>query len=285
MFAVMGVTGQVGGAIARQLLAASKKVRAIVRDAKKGDPWVAAGCEVAIADVNDCDALIQAFEGVEAAFVMLPPTFDPSPGFPEAQAAIKNLREALRVARPGRVAVLSTIGGHVERPNLLNQLQMLEGAMKTLSLPIAFVRAAWFMENSIWDISPARQAGVVPSFLQPLDKRVPMIATRDIGGVVAELLVASWEGVRVVEIEGQERISPNQIASTLASLMGREVRMELVPRAAWESVFRSQGMTNPTPRMQMLDGFNEGWIEFESGEAGSRKTPTTLKEALDSLIK
>ena len=32
MFAVMGVTGQVGGAIARQLLVTSKKVRAIVRD-------------------------------------------------------------------------------------------------------------------------------------------------------------------------------------------------------------------------------------------------------------
>jgi NAD(P)H dehydrogenase (quinone) len=35
----------------------------------------------------------------------------------------------------------------------------------------------------------------------------------------------------------------------------------------------------------MLDGFNEGWIEFESGEAGSRKTATTLREVLDSLIK
>ena len=28
-------------------------------------------------------------------------------------------------------------------------------------------------------------------------------------------------------------------------------------------------MKNPTPRIQMLDGFNEGWIEFESGKANS----------------
>lgn len=89
MLAVMGVTGQVGGAIARQLLSTSQKVRAIVRDADKGGPWIAAGCEIAVADVNDKDALIRAFEGVEAAFVMLPPTFDPSPGFPEAQRAIR----------------------------------------------------------------------------------------------------------------------------------------------------------------------------------------------------
>ena len=39
------------------------------------------------------------------------------------------------------------------------------------------------------------------------------------------------------------------------------------PRETWESLFQSEGMKNPAPRIQMLDGFNEGWIEFESGEA------------------
>jgi hypothetical protein len=34
----------------------------------------------------------------------------------------------------------------------------------------------------------------------------------------------------------------------------------------------------------MLDGFNEGWIEFESGEAGSVKGPTTLESVLKKLI-
>ena len=28
----------------------------------------------------------------------------------------------------------------------------------------------------------------------------------------------------------------------------------------WESLFESQGMKNPTPRIRMLDGFNEGRI-------------------------
>jgi hypothetical protein len=36
--------------------------------------------------------------------------------------------------------------------------------------------------------------------------------------------------------------------------------------------------------MQMLDGFNEGWIEFEGGEAGSRKGNVTLESILKSLI-
>jgi hypothetical protein len=35
----------------------------------------------------------------------------------------------------------------------------------------------------------------------------------------------------------------------------------------------------------MLDGFNEGWIEFENGEAGSRKGEVVPKAVLQMLIK
>jgi len=34
----------------------------------------------------------------------------------------------------------------------------------------------------------------------------------------------------------------------------------------------------------MLDGFNEGWIEFEGGEAGSRKGKVELRTVLQRLI-
>ncbi len=34
----------------------------------------------------------------------------------------------------------------------------------------------------------------------------------------------------------------------------------------------------------MVDGFNEGWIDFEFGEANSRKERTTLETVLRSLV-
>jgi hypothetical protein len=43
-------------------------------------------------------------------------------------------------------------------------------------------------------------------------------------------------------------------------------------------------MKNPEPRIQMLDGFNEGWIEFEGNEAGSRKGKVALETVLRTLI-
>jgi hypothetical protein len=43
-------------------------------------------------------------------------------------------------------------------------------------------------------------------------------------------------------------------------------------------------MKHPMPRIRMLDGFNEGWIEFENGQAGSRKGEVALKTVLQALI-
>jgi hypothetical protein len=88
---------------------------------------------------------------------------------------------------------------------------------------------------------------------------------------------------RVVELEGPHRVTPNEIASTFTKVLGQPVRMQVVPRDSWEALFRSQGMKNPLPRMRMLDGFNEGWIEFENRESASQNGSTSLESVLKSL--
>ena len=110
MYAIMGVTGQIGGIIAKTLLAARQPVRAVVRDAGKAQAWVDRGCDLALANIEDPRALTAAFREAEGVFVLVPPNFDPGPGFPEAQATASTLRSALEQARPGKVVYLSTIG-------------------------------------------------------------------------------------------------------------------------------------------------------------------------------
>jgi NAD(P)H dehydrogenase (quinone) len=200
------------------------------------------GCETAIADLNDPNRLNNAFAGAEGAFVMLPPLFDPSPGFPEAKAFASTLRSSLDAASPGRVVCLST------------------------------------------NIPAARDKGVVPSFLQPLDRKIPMVATEDVGRVAAELLQETWNGKRIVELEGPCRLSPSDITRVFSALFGRPIRMESIPRETWLDLFSKQGMQNPLPRIQMLDGFNEGWIEFLDGKRGSCKGVIEIERVLDRLI-
>ena len=283
MFAVTGITGNVGGEVTRSLLAAGQPVRTVVRDLAKGEVWAKRGCEILCADINDAEALTAAFERAEGVFVLVPPSFDPSPDFREARATSAALSSALNAARPDKVVYLSTIGAQATRSNLLSQHTVIEHALCELSLPITFLRPGWFMENSSWDVVPATRDGVIPSFLQPLDKPVPMVATTDVGRVAAELLQERWSGHRIVELEASQRVTPNEIAATFAKLIGRLARAEAVPRETWESLFKSQGMRNPTPRIQMLDGFNEGWIEFEAGQAGSSKVMSRWKLCCEGL--
>jgi hypothetical protein len=45
MYAITGITGKVGGALARTLLAASQPVPSVVRDTTRGQPWGKCGWE------------------------------------------------------------------------------------------------------------------------------------------------------------------------------------------------------------------------------------------------
>jgi NAD(P)H dehydrogenase (quinone) len=282
VYAITGITGKVGGIVARTLLAAGLPVRAVVRDADKGRPWVEKGCEVAIASIADADGLTKAFSGADAVFLMTPPDFDPEPGFPKTHEAIAAIKAAIAAAQPAKVVFLSTVGAQVTEFSLLNNSKITEEGLRTVSVPVAFLRAAWFMENASWDVEAAK-AGVVSSFLQPLDHPIPMVATADIGSTAANLLRESWTGLRIVELEGPRRYSANDIAAGFAEAVGHPVRMEPVLRDTWEALFRSQGMKHPLARIRMIDGFNEGWIDFEGGGTEQRTGWITLEAVLNDI--
>jgi uncharacterized protein YbjT (DUF2867 family) len=277
MYAITGITGKVGGELARTLLASGQPVRAIVRDAQKGEAWAARGCEVAVAALEDPVRLSAAFAGASAVFVLPPPEFDPQPGYPEVRRVIDSVVRALSSARPSTVLELSTIGADAVHDNLLSQHTLFEAALRELGLPLTILRPAWFIDNAEWDVAPAQSSGVLHSFLQPLAKALPMVAAKDVGLVAAELIQKGpASGVEVVELEGPSRVSPNDLAAAFARALSKPVQALAVPRASWEPLFLEQGMKNPVPRMRMLDGFNEGWIEFRGGENSVRKGHTPV---------
>ena len=285
MFAITGISGRVGGAAARTLHAHGHSLRAVLRDRAKAAPWAARAAEIALADFADVDAVRAAFTGVEGVFVMIPPDFDPVPGYPETRAIIAAVREALEAAAPPKVVCLSSVGAqHRHGLGLIAQSALLERELGRLSIPLACVRAAWFMENAGADVATARTRGVIASHLSPLDRAIPMVATADIGAMVAELLTQRWTGTRIVELEGPRRYSPNGVAAVLGDLLHRPVRAELVPRDRWDASFRAAGHRHPEARIAMLDGFNSGWITFAKQGCEHRCGATSLDTALRPLI-
>ncbi len=269
MFTIMGITGQVGGATARALLKAEKSVRGIVRDKAKAAHWEAEGVELAaVPDASDAAALETAFRDSEGVFVMIPPNFAPAPGFPETRGIVAALRQALAAARPPKAVYLSSIGAqHASGLGVIAQLHILETEMGTLPMPQAFIRAAWFLENFQGDVVSARATGEIAAFLAPLDRAFPMIATPDIGALAAKTLQESWTGNRSLELEGPRRYSMQDAAAVLSASLEKSVHAKAVPRDRWNALFKQQGMPadRTGERVEMLDGFNSGRIDFEGG--------------------
>jgi uncharacterized protein YbjT (DUF2867 family) len=284
MYAISGITGKVGGEIARNLLADGQSIRAVLRDQTKAAVWAAKGCEVAIAQMEKAERLAAAFSGAEGVFILPPSDFDPEPGYPEAKRVIEQVTRALTAARPQRIVCLSTIGADAPHDNLLTQRTLMERSLSAIGLPVTFLRPGWFMENALWDVASARDEGVVRSFLQPADKAFPMVATRDVGRLAADLLRQDCTETRAVELEGPVRVSANELAQAFATVLGRPIRVEIVSRESWEGLFRAQGMKNPRPRMRMLDGFNEGWIEFRDHGRAAVKGKTPLVDVITALV-
>ena len=118
----------------------------------------------------------------------MPPNFDPLPGVSRGAGHRVNAARRVGAGESRASGVPLDDRGAGNQSNLLTQHTIIEKAIGGLPNPVTFLRPAWFMENSSWDLAPAREQGVIPSFLQPLDKPVPMVATADIGRVAAELL-------------------------------------------------------------------------------------------------
>jgi uncharacterized protein YbjT (DUF2867 family) len=148
MFLVMGITGKVGGATARHLLARGKRVRALVRSREKAADWREQGVELVDGDWNDRAAIERALDGVDGAFVMLPAVWAPSPDFREAKRIIANYVEVLSKAAPPRVVALSSMGANrTSGLGMITALSLLEQGFRDLASPVAFVRAGGLIGN------------------------------------------------------------------------------------------------------------------------------------------
>ncbi len=273
----------------RTLLKAGKPVRGVVRDAAKAVRWKAAGVELAtVPDANDVAALEAAFRDTAGVFVMVPPNFAPAAGFPEARGIVTALRQALAATRPPKVVSLSSIGAqHASGLGVIAQLHILEKGLGTLPVPQAFIRAAWFLENFRWDLDSAREQGEITAFLAPLGRTFPMVATEDVGNLVAKTLQENWSGHRYLELEGPRRYSMQDAAAAFATLLKKPVQAKAVPKDQWRALFAQQGMPadRVDGRVEMLEGFNSGWIEFENGgSTGHVLGKTMMEEAFRGLL-
>ena len=211
--AVLGATGQQGGATARALLAAGVAVRALVRDRTSGPARALAdaGAELVPADLTDQESLRAAFSGVDGVFAMTT-SFTPRGTEGETADGVRIADAAVAAGVPH--LVYSSVGGaerHTGIPHFESKRRV-EEHIEGLDLPATFVRPVFFMEN----LSPSTEDGATVLRLPlPADVPVQMIAVEDIGRAAAAVLLdPSRVPDGAVEIAGDE-VTGEQAAEIL----------------------------------------------------------------------
>jgi uncharacterized protein YbjT (DUF2867 family) len=263
MFLVMGITGKVGGATAKHLLAQGKKVRALVRNREKGGEVGRPRRGVGGWRLERCDSHSTALKGVEGAFVMLPAVWAPSPDYREAKGVIANYVEALTKVVPPRVVALSSMGANrTSGLGMITALSLLEQGFRSLPSPVAFVRAGGFFENFLFGLQAA-QGGTLPVFYNPTNRKSTMVASDDIGAEVATLLTGpAWSGHRVIELGSM--VSADEVAGQLGEVLTLDVKAFAVPRAGWAEAFEQFGVPkgHTGPAEEMYESVNAGWMDL-----------------------
>ena len=240
MYVVLGASGNTGHVVANNLLARGQKVRVVGRNAAHLQPLAAKGAETFIADVTDAGALAKAFHQADSAYVMIPPNLTSNDPLGYSNRVSDAIAAAVQNAGTKNVVALSSIGADkasgtgpvVGLHNLEQKLNQIIGAN------VLYLRAGYFMENTLPQVNAIRQMGSVGTPLRP-DLKLPMIATRDIGAAAADaLLHPSVRGKQTRELLGQRDLTYTEVATIIGQAIGKpDLKYVQVPddqfRVSW----------------------------------------------------
>jgi uncharacterized protein YbjT (DUF2867 family) len=284
MYAIAGVTGHVGSVVAKELLAQSKKIRVIVRDAKKGEPFAKQGAEVAVGSLTDSNFLAKALRGVEGFFTLLPPNLAAQDVYATQRKDADAIANAVAAAKVPHVVMLSSVGADLESgTGPIKGLHYLETALRKTGTTLTAIRASMFQENVGNSFGPAKAQGLLFNFMPSADIAMPMIATRDIGKLAAEQLLAGSKKMQVIDLLGPS-YSQRQISEKLGKAIGKQLQIIDIPQSGWLDAMLKAGMPKPFAEayVEMYGAFLSGKVR-PSGDRSVLGT-TTLDEVLRTML-
>ncbi|MFI9322001.1 NAD(P)H-binding protein [Kitasatospora aureofaciens] len=288
MIVVTAPTAKIGRRVVEQLLDAGEPVRVIVRDPQRLSPAVRDRVEIVEGSHRHAAAVDKAFAGADAVFWLMPSDLsapdvmtsyveNSRPGV-EAVAA-HGVRHVVGVSALGRGTAVADRAGHVTASLAMDDLFATVTNYRALTNPT-------FMDNTLRDIRTILGDGVISGPLAP-DRKLPLVATRDIGGAAARLLLdRDWAGFAEIPVLGPEDLSGNDMAAVITDVLGIPVRYVQVGAASLEAAMLSFGASPGMARAMAdmatakIEGLDEGVVRTTENS-----TPTTFRQWCTEVLR
>jgi len=214
MILVTGATGNVGGKVVSELVAAGAPVRALARD--PGRTSFPAEVEVVEGDLGDPPSLAPALEGIERAFLL-------TPFVPRQDLLQENFVAAAGVLGGIHVVKMGAIGAAADSPLALGREHARgEELLKASGLPFTILNPHSFMQNLLGSAASIAGEGVIYGCLG--EGRIAPVDTRDVAAVAAAILTGGGHEGKTYLVTGPEALTQHEVAARVGSAIGRDVR-------------------------------------------------------------
>jgi uncharacterized protein YbjT (DUF2867 family) len=240
LIAVVGATGQQGGAVVRALQANGQfRVRALTRDPAKHPKL---GDEVVLADFNRPETLQTAFAGAHGVFLVTNAWEAGADEFKQAVAAVNAAKDAgvQHVIWSTLPDVRTISGGKIDVPHFTAKANVERIVSGAGFAHHTFVIAPFYFQNLLGVMAPQKQADGTAAWALPLDPERRVIHMGDInelgrivvGAFALPKLAGHGEHLPLVG----DFLSFNEIIATL-NRQGHKVSFKQVPREVFAGWF------------------------------------------------
>ena len=233
MILATGASGNVGGEVLRQLIAARQPVRAMYRSQSEAAK-APKRAETVVADFADTASLERALEGIEKVYLVCGPV-------PELVKLETNAIEASKKKKIKHLVLNSALGAGTFDASFPRWHRQVEKVLEGSGVPYSIVRPNSFMQNVLNFYAPTiRKEG---RFYAAMGKaRVSFIEVRDIAAVIVKLLTTSGHDGKTYELNGPEAVTYSELAAKISAAAGRPVQYVDLPAAELGKAMLGTGM-------------------------------------------
>ena len=234
MILLTGITGNIGGATARALLAKGVRFRALVRDPGKAAQWADKGVELVQGDIEDAAAVKRALAGVDRALLVMPN------GEFQERAELAFTRTAKEAGLPWLIKLSSpeAVRGTTS-PIPLAHIAA-EDAIMASGMKWTFVRPSFYMQNFRGSVKGAKASGKLS---MPMGNgTVALTDNEEAGAFIAHVLTdpnpAQHHG-QCYDITGPDPVMNfHQVAQVIGEVIGQKVVYDDCDPKAFQEAIR-----------------------------------------------
>lgn len=260
---VLGATGTVGRPLVRALRAAGAEVRAASRG---GEP--VEGAPGVRLDLDDPSGFDAAFEGIDAAYLVMPS------GRTDVTDRLLPV-VALAAERGVKLVMQSVLGADADDAIPYRQVEL---ALERSGTRFVILRPNWFADNfhTFWKQGIA--AGVIA--LPAADGKTSFIDARDIAESAAAALTGDRFDGQAFNLTGPEALSYAEAAVLLSEAVGKPILYQPVEDAAFVAMLTGAGLSADYAGVlaAIFHSVREGWAAgvTDAVRTLTGKAPRTL---------